>query len=303
MPELPEVQTTVDGLNKFVKELSITSVWTDYKSSYHDGKDNIKNPDFFKTFKKQVTGASIMNSTRRAKNILINLSNKKVVLFHMKMTGHLLYGDYVYNKKSNSWQPKDRESSLANPASRFIHLVFSLSNGKHLAFSDMRKFAKVTLLDEEHIHTSSHLENIGPEPLDDSFTLKDLKARLNLRPNIPIKQALLMPELIAGIGNIYSDEILWRAGIHPERKVRDISNAEFASMFKATKETLRKGIDFGGDSMSDYRNLLGERGKFQEKHEAYRRTGKPCRRKECRGTIQRKVVGGRSAHFCDTHQK
>lgn len=303
MPELPEVQTTVDGLNKFVKGFTITAVWTDYQSSYHDGKDNIKNPDFFKSFKKQIAGASIVVSTRRAKNILVYLSNKKVILFHMKMTGHLLYGDYVYNKKSNSWQPQDKTSSLANPASRFIHLVFSLSNGKHLAFSDMRKFAKVTLLDQEHIHTSSHLENIGPEPLDDSFTLKNLRARLSLKPNTPIKQALLMPDIIAGIGNIYSDEILWRAGIHPERKVRDISNTEFALMFKATKETLRKGIDFGGDSMSDYRNILGERGLFQDNHEAYRRTGKRCNKKGCKGIIVRKKIAGRSAHFCNTHQK
>lgn len=303
MPELPEVQTTVDGLNKFVKGLDITSVWTDYKSSYHDGKDNIKNPNFFNIFKKQVVGATIVIGTRRAKNILLHLSNSKIILFHMKMTGHLLYGDYVYNKKSNSWQPKDKTSSLSNPASRFIHLIFDLSNGKKLAFSDMRKFAKVTLIDQGSLNTSPHLENIGPEPLDDSFTLKELRTRLNLKPNTPIKQALLMPDIIAGIGNIYSDEILWRAGIHPERKVRDISNTEFAFMFKATKETLRKGIDFGGDSMSDYRNILGERGAFQDNHEAYRRTGKKCNKKGCKGIIVRKKIAGRSAHFCDTHQK
>jgi formamidopyrimidine-DNA glycosylase len=109
--------------------------------------------------------------------------------------------------------------------------------------------------------------------------------------------------LIAGIGNIYSDEILWRADVHPERKVKEIKSLEMRLMYKATKETLKKGIDFGGDSMSDYRNILGEKGKFQEKHNAYRRTGKKCEKRGCDGIIRRIVVGARSAHFCSVHQK
>ncbi len=109
--------------------------------------------------------------------------------------------------------------------------------------------------------------------------------------------------LIAGIGNIYSDEILWRTGVHPESKFKAIPEKLIALMFKAMKETLKKGIDFGGDSMSDYRNLDGERGKFQEHHEAYRRTKLPCRKKGCGGTIIRKIIKGRSGHYCDTHQK
>ena len=109
--------------------------------------------------------------------------------------------------------------------------------------------------------------------------------------------------VIAGVGNIYSDEALWRAGIHPEERVRDIDEAKLKSLYTATIEVLKKGIDFGGDSMSDYRNIDGERGEFQEKHEAYRRTGKPCMKRGCSGTIQRKIVGGRSAHFCSVHQR
>lgn len=303
MPELPEVQTTVDGLNKFVKGLSIVSVWTDYDSPFHKEKDNIKNPKFFKEFKKQVSDQHIVGALRRGKNVLMYLQNNTVILFHMKMTGHLLYGEYVYSKKQNTWKPKDSQSPLANPQSRFIHLVFTLSNGKYLAFSDMRKFAKVTLIKTNELQHSSHLQNLGPEPLEDSFTCKEMQARLMLKPAFQIKQALLLPELIAGIGNIYSDEILWRAKVSPERKVKDILPKEFKEMFGALKQTLKKGIDFGGDSMSDYRNILGEKGAFQDTHKAYRKTGSPCSFKGCTGKIIRKKIGGRSAHFCDTHQK
>ena len=114
---------------------------------------------------------------------------------------------------------------------------------------------------------------------------------------------LMDQSVIAGIGNIYSDEILWRAGVHPERRVSKIKYEEFRKMFYAMKEALKKGIHFGGDSMSDYRNIYGLPGKFQLHHEAYRRTGEKCRKKGCKGIIKRKIVGGRSAHFCSVHQK
>ncbi len=110
-------------------------------------------------------------------------------------------------------------------------------------------------------------------------------------------------EVISGIGNIYSDEILWRSGVHPLSKVAKIPPAKFPLMFKAMKATLKSGIDFGGDSMSDYRNIHGERGKFQERHNAYRKTGQACSKPGCKGVIRRLKLGGRSAHYCDSHQK
>ena len=109
--------------------------------------------------------------------------------------------------------------------------------------------------------------------------------------------------LIAGIGNIYSDEILWRADVHPLSHPNNIPDKNLKLMFRATKETLKKGIDFGGDSMSDYRNIKGEKGKFQEHHRAYQLTGKTCGENGCKGKISRIVVGTRSAHFCPVHQK
>jgi formamidopyrimidine-DNA glycosylase len=294
MPELPEVQTTVNGLNRHVRGLKITDVWTDYGSAFHKGKDSIKDPAYFRHFKKNVVGAKIISAERRAKNILINIE-KFTILVHMKMTGHLMYGDY------------DRK----DPLNRFIHLIFTFDNGKTLELSDMRKFAKVTLIPEAALEKgadqSLHLANIGPDPLDKSFTFNVFKESLNRRPTGRIKTVLMDQSIIAGIGNIYSDEALWRAGIHPEERVRNIPDALLKKLYSASIAVLKKGIDFGGDSMSDYRNIHGKRGKFQEQHRAYRKTGQHCSMrihgKLCRGIILRKKVGGRSAHFCSEHQR
>lgn len=317
MPELPEVQTTVNGINTYLKGLSISDIWTNYSnmSGFHTGKDHIKDPKFFIHFKKQVIGKRIIEAKRRAKNILIELNNGGIILVHLKMTGHLLFGEYtkkqshqvssnkLQSKSKDEWEPVDKTSPLADPFNRHIRLIFTLSNGKHLALSDMRRFAKVTYIPKDEIEKTLHLKDLGPEPLDKAFTAKIFKERLSKRLNGKIKTVLLDPKIIVGIGNIYSDEILWRAGIHPERQVKNIKDEEFKQMFDATQETLKKGIDFGGDSMSDYRNILGERGKFQAEHKAYRKTGTKCEKRGCGGTIKRKVIGGRSAHFCDMHQK
>lgn len=326
MPELPEVQTTVDGLNKEVKNQTITDVWTIYNSAYHAGKDNIKNPTFFAHFKKKVVGAKIIGATRRAKNILIHTSrankdsrgtktagqDNQTILIHMKMTGHIMAGKYIKDlkrSKTDPWRAIDTnpKNPLNDPFNRFLRLVFTLKDrsGKesNLVLSDMRKFAKVTLIPTNNLEHSSELSHLGPEPLEKEFTYKIFETQLEKRKTAPIKQALMDQTLIAGIGNIYSDEILWKAGVHPKSHFSKIPKTERKKMFSATKEILLKGIDFGGDSMSDYRNIYGLRGDFQNQHKAYRRTGKSCELRECKGVIRRLVVGGRSGHFCDVHQK
>jgi formamidopyrimidine-DNA glycosylase len=316
MPELPEVETTVRGLRKNITGLKIKDVWTDLSTKDKRQNGAIANPKYFTVFKKEILNKKILSVERRAKNILINISGGKTILVHMKMTGHLLYGKYKFTsplaplldkerglRRGSNWVPIKGNSPLNDPYNRFIHVVFSFKNGKHLAFSDARKFGKITLLDTKLAHDSKHLNKIGPEPLDKQFTIANFKLRISKKPNAKIKTVLMDQNIIAGIGNIYSDEILWRAGLNPERKISEIKNFELKLMFKATKETLKKGIDFGGDSMSDYRNVNGLPGKFQLHHEAYRRTGEKCRKKGCRGIIKRIVINGRSAHFCPLHQK
>ena len=171
----------------------------------------------------------------------------------------------------------------------------------------MRKFGKITLLDTKTAHDTRHLKNIGPEPLDKNFTPEKLEERLKRKPNGKIKTVLIDQSIVAGIGNIYSDEILWQAGVHPERKVstllrRGFKGQEIKLIFKVMQKILTKSIKAGGDSMSDYRNSSGGKGKFQFYHEAYRRTGEKCRKKNCKGIIKRKMINSRSAHFCSIHQ-
>jgi len=281
MPELPEVETTTRGLRKMTIGLTIKDIWTDLATKDKRQRDTVANPKYFMFFKKEVLDKKILSIERQAKNILINISNGKTILIHMKMTGHLLF----------------------NNKDKFVHVIFILSNNKYLAFSDARKFGKITLLDTKTMHDSRHLKNIGPDPLSKNFTLKEFEERLKRKLSGKIKTVLMDQTIIAGIGNIYSDEILWRTNVHPERRISKIKEIEFKKMFKVMQKTLIKGINFGGDSMSDYRNLFGEKGRFQLHHEAYRRTGEKCRKNNCKGIIKRKMINGRSAHFCSIHQK
>jgi len=300
MPELPEVTTTANILNQKLKGLTIRDVWTDYGSSFHAGKQNIKDKNYFTYFKKVVTGKKFLSVSRRAKNVLMYLSDNKTVLVHMKMTGHLLYGRYVFDGKH--WLPP-RGTPLDDPFNGFIHLAFSLSNGNTLVLSDMRKFAKVAVLNTKTLATADDIEKLGPEPLERTFTFAVFQKCLAQKPAGKIKTVLMDQTVVAGIGNIYSDEVLWKSGIHPLSRAGKIPVSYLKLLYKAIQTILAQGIRLGGDSLSDYRNPLGEKGGYQDIHKAYRRTGERCKRAGCRGIMHRKVIGGRSAHYCSVHQK
>ena len=192
--------------------------------------------------------------------------------------------------------------ALRDPFNQFIHLVFTLNNKKHFVFSDVRKFAKVVLIDSSTTLCSPHLIHLGPEPLDNSFTPKIFYEQLSKKPNGKIKAVLLDQSVVSGIGNIYSDEVLFASGIHPLTPVKRLTPTDVKTMWKYIRKILHEGILFKGDSLSDYRNIDGVAGGFQYRHKAYRQTGKSCPKKDG-GVIERVVVGGRSAHFCPVHQK
>ena len=299
MPELPEVTTTVKGLNEVLPKLSIRDIWSDYYlRTKNKRSDTIKNKKYFEHFRKEIIGEKVKNAERRGKNVLIHLTHNKTILIHMKMTGHLLYGKYIW--KETAWM--SQEKFLSDPFNKFIHLIFTLSNGKYLAFSDMRKFAKVILFETSGRDDIVDLKLLGPEPIP-NLSLEIFKNQLFKKPNGKIKTVLMDQTVIAGIGNIYSDEILWTAGVHPERKTSTLKNNEVENMWQATKKILVSSIKMGGDSMSDYRNIYGQKGGFQNIHKVYRRTKEECLKRGCKGIITRKIIGGRSSHFCNIHQK
>ncbi len=291
MPELPEVETTVRDLKKNILGRKIEGFWTDFKK-------NIKRPKKLEEFKKIIIGEKIGNVRRRGKNILIALSGEKILLIHQKLTGHLLYGRWRI--KHGRWFPLDG-GPLNEPINRFIHLIFKLDNGKMLALSDLRKFAKIELWRKAELENSKEFKNLGPEPLDKNFTFEKFKERLEKKKKGKIKQVLMDQSIIAGIGNIYSDEILWKARIHPFRDISKLSNNELKETYQAMKEILPKAIELGGESFSDFRRITGEQGYFDKERKVYRRTGEKCSR--CGTVIKRLKIGGRSAHFCPKCQK
>ena len=313
VPELPEVQTTVSGLNKKVLKRTFIDVWSDWKKI-------IKKPKDFEQFKEEIKNKKIKKIWRRAKNIIFDLSptnfdvkekrhrqkgrSSKLVgdksdnyslLVHQKMTGHLLVGNWkLLNGK---WQPT-KEGPLKDPYNRFLHLIFFFDDGKMMALSDARKFAKVELQKTEEV--LKDFEKLGPEPLDKNFTFAKFKEILKNKKG-RIKQILMDQNIIAGIGNIYSSEILWRAKIHPEKNVAKLNEKELKSIYDSIKKVLTLAVKLGGESFSDYRKPDGSKGDFDTERKVYRREGQKCSRDGAK--IKRISLGGRSAFFCPNCQK
>ena len=291
MPELPEVQTIVSDLQKILPGLKIGDVWTDWKKMF-------KNVSF-DNFKKEVVGEKILNVRRIGKNILINLSRNKTVLVHQKMTGHFLYGNWNFENKK--WISKNDDPIRNDPQNRFIHLVFDLSNDKQIALSDLRKFAKVLLWPTDKLSELEDINNLGPDPTAEDFDFKKFKERLASKKG-KIKTILMDQSVFAGIGNIYSDEILWLSGIHPMKPVSSITQEELKSIFTSTKKILKLAIEARGTSDSDYRDPSGRKGHYQEMLFVYGLEKEKCQKKDG-GIITRIKVASRSAHFCPIHQR
>ncbi len=291
MPELPEVETTVRDLKKKVLGRTFVDLWT-------DSRKLIKKPKDFKDFRKGIKGRKIENIRRRGKNILIDLSGHKTLLIHQKLTGHLLLGKWRLEK--GEWKAKIPGPLAEDPANKFLHLIFWLDNGQMLALSDLRKFAKAELWDSEKLNQSEEINKLGPEPLDKSFTLNKFKECLKGK-NGKIKQVLMDQTVIAGVGNIYSDETLWAAKVHPFKNVSRLSEEEFKRIYRAMQRILRKAVEVNGESFSDFRRISGEKGRFDHLRKVYRKEGGKCSR--CGAVIKKLKLAGRSAHFCPKCQK
>ena len=180
-----------------------------------------------------------------------------------------------------------------------MHVVFFLENGKMIALSDVRKFAKIELWKTKDLLTSKEFNKLGPEPLEKSFTFKKFKEVLE-KKNGKIKQILMDPEVIAGIGNIYSNEALWWAKVHPQKRVSELTSKELQVLYNSIKKVLLAGVRLGGESFSDYRNVDGKKGHFDDERKVYKREKEKCSR--CGTLIKRLKFGGRSAFFCPNCQ-
>lgn len=290
MPELPEVETTVRGLNKRVLNRTFIDVWSDHRKM-------VKKPQDFEVFKEELKGKKIKRVWRRAKNVIFDLSNNYSLLIHQKMTGHLMVGKW--HMANSKWQPVEK-GPLEEKINTFLHLVLFLDDKQMIALSDVRKFAKVELWKTGELLASREFRNLGPEPLEKGFTFQKFKKCLKNKKG-RIKQVLMVPEVISGIGNIYSSEALWWAKIHPQKNVTQLSEKELKLLYDSVKKVLTAGIKLGGESFSDYRNVEGKKGNFDDERRAYKRENQKC--VHCGTLIKRLKFGGRSAFFCPNCQR
>ncbi len=291
MPELPEVETIVRQLNQKVANRKILDAWTDW-------------PKMLKThsldkFKREIKGRKIMRAHRRAKYILIDLSGGKTLAIHQKISGHLLYGKWEI--ENNKPVPAIEGPIKSDPQNRFIRFILYLDNGYMLGLSDLRRFGKVLLVNTDKVGDITEIKKLGPEPLDKNFALKKFKELLAKKSGV-IKKVLMDQFVISGIGNIYSDEILWYAEVHPLKRVEKLNDKELATIYKYIRLVLKKAVGALGDSEQDYRTLEGKMGGYQNKKKAYQLTGEKCQKRDG-GIIKKVKINGRSAHFCPVHQK
>lgn len=309
MPELPEAQTVVSDLNKKIVGRRILNLWSDWPKVLKDLLDQRPKKlthDHVAAALRFLKNERILRVRRRAKNILFELTHHKMMLAHQKMTGHFLVGKWKVVKGDKRHGTRDKvipiepKAVVSDPYNGYIHLIFYLSGGVELGLSDVRKFAKVVVGRRETIESLPELSELGPEPLSEDFAFKILDLILK-RERRKIKPVLMDPFRIAGIGNIYSDDILWTAKIHPARPANALTQRETVTLFHAIKDVLQKAVKLRGTSTSDFRDTAGKEGKYTDYRKVYQRTGEPCAR--CKTPIKRIVIGARSAHFCPHCQR
>ncbi len=277
----------VDGLNKKIAACQIVDFWTEWEKA-------VKLP--LNQFKKEIIGAKIIQAERRAKNILLHLSNGKILLVHLKMTGHLLAKEAGKVKDNKYFQEK---------VNGYIRHSWRLKKDDQvidLDFSDLRKFGKIELFDKSDLVTHPTLSKLGVEPLSKDFTLEKLRESLKNKKKSALYSALMDQNKIAGIGNIYASEIPFEAGVNPARRVGTIKPSEWEKIHQHTIKVLKKAVKHRGTSDSDYRDVDGAPGGFQKLLKVYGREGESCKRKNCQGKIKRQKIGQRSAFFCEECQ-
>ncbi|ARW07842.1 DNA-formamidopyrimidine glycosylase [Bacillus atrophaeus] len=274
MPELPEVETVRRTLTGLVRGKTIKSVEIRWPNI-------IKRPAEPEEFARNLIGETIQSIGRRGKFLLFHLDHF-VMVSHLRMEGK--YGLH----------------QAEVPDDKHVHVVFTMTDGTQLRYRDVRKFGTMHLFHPGEEMRELPLSQLGPEPDDKEFTDAYLKERL-MKTNRAVKTALLDQKAVVGLGNIYVDEALFRAGIHPETKANQLSAKKIKKLHEEIKNTLQEAIDAGGSTVRSYINSQGEIGMFQLRHFVYGKKDKPC--KTCGTMISKIVVGGRGTHFCAKCQK
>ncbi len=326
MPELPEVETVRRGLLELVVGETVVSETHDWPKSFPNSKSDVK---------QFLMGATISDVRRRAKVLIIDLDSDYSLIVHLKMTGQMVF----VGNKSQSREPKvvsretrhrirssrvrscdpqlkshvsgeskirfgaghPNDSLIGELPDRSTRVTLTMKSGGKLFFNDQRKFGWMRLLPTAQLPEVDFLKKIGPEPLEDSFGSKEFIAQVRRRNRASIKAAMLDQTVVAGVGNIYADESLWAAKIHPATKVSDVSDVKLATLLKELKSILKLSIEKGGSSDKNYVNAEGKKGSYIDFVQVFRREGQDCSR--CGAEIIKTRVAGRGTHVCLKCQK
>ncbi len=282
MPELPEVETVRRGLAELIVSKTV-------KEEQHDTEKGF--PNAAKDVAAFLIGAKISAVRRRAKVLMIDLSTDYSLLVHLKMTGQLVY---VGTTRFGAGHPND--SLIGDLPDKSTRVTLTFSDGTQLFFNDQRKFGWMRLIPTAEIPNIDFMRKVGPEPLSQEFTAKDFIQRLARRPKTNIKAALLDQSVVAGIGNIYADESLWGAKLHPKRLVNSLTEEEMVLLYHEMREVMNLAVEKGGSSNSTYVNAEGKKGSYMDFARVFRREGLTCPR--CGTTIEKLRVAGRGTHIC-----
>jgi formamidopyrimidine-DNA glycosylase len=286
MPELPEVETIKRGLSKLIINKKIKAVSYDCQKSFPNSNHELE------VF---VIDSSIISVHRRAKVLLIELSSGYTLMTHLKMTGQLVFRG---EQRFGAGHPND--SLIGELPDKSTRVEITFYDDSRLFFNDQRKFGWIKIMPTHEVQQADFIKKLGPEPLLDEFTPDIFINRIRRRSNTVIKAAILDQSVLAGVGNIYADESLWGAKIHPATRVKDVSDAELNCLYEEIRFILGLSIEKGGSTDKNYVNAEGKRGSYIDFARVFRKEGSPCSR--CGTIISKTRVAQRGTHVCSTCQ-
>lgn len=288
MPELPEVETVKLGLNRLLPGRQVAAIDFDWPKSFPNARADVTN---------FLTSAKVVKVDRRAKVLLVELSSKYSLVVHLKMTGQL-----VFRGPGEQFGAGHPSASLVGELpDKSTRVTLTFKDGSRLFFNDQRKFGWMRLMPTAEVVTLDFFRKVGPEPLAADFSWQDFKARLRRRKNTSVKAALIDQTVVAGVGNIYADESLWGAKIHPLTRVGDLKDQQIKKLYQALIDVLKLAIAKGGSTDKNYVDAEGRRGSYLSFAKVFRRQGQPCPR--CGTTIIKTRVAGRGTHICPRCQR
>lgn len=287
MPELPEVETVRRGLEKLIVKKVVQHISSTSPKSFPNAPVDVE------TF---AYGAKVITVRRRAKVLLIELDSKYSLVIHLKMTGQL-----VYRGKQNFGAGHPNDSLVGELPDKSTRVIITFTDGSKLFFNDQRKFGWIKLIPTAEVPNIDFMKKVGPEPLSENTYFEDFLSRVRRRNGTTIKAAILDQSVIAGVGNIYADESLWGAKIHPATRVKYLSDNQLQELFEQIKYILALAIEKGGSTDKNYVDVEGKSGSYLSFARVFRREGKACER--CNSMIEKIRVAGRGTHICPNCQK